>query len=208
VPVVPAPTSGPGASAPLPKAALAALERIKARLNLKPTPEQQQEPGKNYSNAQELATAAAGEISKQLQEAKTNGSKEKMDTDEKSEQVSGAAESGSATVDGTGSATAEAPKSGAAPTLARAPTPVTATKAAGVPKPGSAPVIKQGPVPVIPKGLPSFSALKSSSSVPPSNAQSKQSAENPPSTKVSAPKPQPKLPLPAPEPTTGEATLI
>lgn len=197
---------------PLPEAALAALARINSRLNLKPISEQQQKPGNNYSNIQELATAAAGEISKQLQQAKTNGGEKKMDTGENSEQISGAAESGSAKVDGTAPAAAtEAPKPDAAPKLARAPTAGPATTSAGAPKPGSAPVIKQGSipvVPVIPKGLPSFSALKSSWCAPPPKAQSKPSAENPPSVKVSAPEPLPKQLLPAPEATTGEATLI
>jgi len=213
--------------APLAKAALAALARINSRLNLKPT--QQQQPGNSHSNATELATKAAGEISKQLQQvsgewtqhkattANTNGGGEQnMDIDESDKPDSGAT-SGPSPADGTAPSAGGAPSTGGAPasnaaqTTAGAPS-GTAPAASGAPKPGAAPVIVQGSIPglpVIPKGLPSLSAIKSSQAqAPPPNAQSKQRAENPPSAKVSAPEPLPSLPLPSPEAPAGETTLI
>merc|ERR1711920_403367 len=188
---------GPPAASKMPAAALAALARINSRLNLK-TGQQQQQPGNNYSNAKELATAAAGEISKQLQQAKTNGSGDTgsgdmdMDLDESNKQDFGAAESG------------PVPTDSAPPTKGEAPTnPTTApTAAAGAPKPGAAPVIVQGSIPglpTIPKGLPSLSAIKSSKKLPPPNAQTTPRAENPPSANVSVPEQPPSLPLPSPE---------
>jgi len=230
------PSAATSMPAPLAKAALAALARINSRLNLKPT--QQQQPENNYSNIKELATAAAGEISKQLQQAKTNGSGEMdMDLDESNKQDSGAAASGPLPADGAaplpaGSAApkadgaptipnaaptaGEAPKPGDVPKPATAPAATGASKpgapaATGASKPGAAPVIVQGSIPglpSIPKGLPSLSAIKSSQKAPPPNAQSKPRAENPPSAKVSAPEQLPSLPLPSPEAPAGEATLI
>lgn len=220
---VAAPTPGgdvqpPPAASKMPAAALAALARINSRLNLK-TGQQQQQPGNNYSNAKELATAAAGEISKQLQQAKTNGSGETgsgemdMDLDESNKQDFGAADSGPVPTDSAPPTEGEAPTNpNAAPSATGAPTPDTApTAAAGAPKPGAAPVIVQGSIPglpTIPKGLPSLSAIKSSKKLPPPNAQTKPRAENPPSANVSVPEQPPSLPLPSPEAPAGETTLI
>lgn len=220
-----APTPGgdvppPPAASKMPAAALAALARINSRLNLK-TGQQQQQPGNSYSNAKELATAAAGEISKQLQQAKTNGSGDTgsgemdmdMDLDESNKQDFGAAESGPVPTDSAPPTKGEAPTNPtAAPLAAGAPTPATApTAAAGAPKPGAAPVIVQGSIPglpTIPKGLPSLSAIKSSKKLPPPNAQTTPRAENPPSANVSVPEQTPSLPLPSPEAPAGETTLI
>jgi len=219
---VAAPTPGgevPPAASKMPAAALAALARINSRLNLKAG--QPQQPGNNYSNAKELATAAAGEISKQLQQAKTNGSGETgggemdmdMDLDESNKPDSGVAASGPAHTDNAAPTEGEAPTNPNAAPSAGAPTPATAPPAAaGASKPGAAPVIVQGSIPglpTIPKGLPSLSAIKSSKKLPPPNAQTKPPrAENPPSANVSVPEQPPSLPLPSPEAPAGEATLI
>jgi len=216
---VPPPPAASKMPAPLAKAALAALARINSRLNLKTG--QQQQPGNSYSNAKELATAAAGEISKQLQQAKTNGSGETgsgemdmdMDLDESNKQDFGPVESGPVATDTAPPKEGEAPTNpNAAPSATGAPTPDTApTAAAGAPKPGAAPVIVQGSIPglpTIPKGLPSLSAIKSSKKLPPPNAQTKPRAENPPSANVSVPEQPPSLPLPSPEAPAGETTLI
>jgi len=210
-----APTPGgdlPSAATSMPAAALAALARINSRLNLKPT--QQQQPENNYSNIKELATAAAGEISKQLQQAKTNGSGEMdmdMDLDESNQDFDAAA-SDALPADSAAPKAGEAPTiPNAAPTAGEAPKPATAPTETGASKPGAGPVIVQGSIPglpSIPKGLPSLSAIKSSQQAPPPNAQSKPRAENPPSAKVSAPEQLPSLPLPSPEAPAGEATLI
>jgi len=176
--------------ASLAKAALAALARINSRLNLKP---KQQSHDEKYAKAPERALAAAGEISKLLQQQAAQkdemSGKDDMDLDKSDDSGPGA--------------------NGVAPSTSVA-------KNAGLVA-GGAPVSAKGPVPAATQGSappgdnPSASSNNSyqvKQQAPPSNAQMQPRAENPPSAKPAVAEPLTSLPLPSPEAPAGEATLI
>jgi len=171
----------------MPAAALAALARINSRLNLKP---KQQSHDEKYAKAPERALAAAGEISKLLQQQAVQkdemSGKDDMDLDKSDDSGPGA--------------------NGVAPY----------TKNAGLVS-GGAPVSAQGPVqsatqgsapPGDNPGASSNNSYMAKQQAPPSNAQMQPRAENPPSAKPAVAEPLPSLPLPSPEAPAGEATLI